>query len=105
MEIYSRKISSEEARENYILVYKDKLAFFPTPGRQFEVTHGAMHKRAKVESYPCACRGPEAPHEHYFIRWDGLKQGDTVFIKKDAKKAARYVVQLRSTVSQKQLCG
>ncbi|HLF20405.1 MAG TPA: hypothetical protein VI704_06415 [Bacteroidota bacterium] len=105
MEAYSRKISSEEARENYILVYKDKLAFFPSLGRQFDLTHGTMHKRAKVESYQCTCRGPESRHEHYFIRWDGLKQGDMVFIKKDAKKAARYVLQLQSTVAQEQFCG
>jgi len=105
METYSRKISSEEAKENYILVFKDKLAFFPSQGRQFDLTHGTTHKRSKVESYPCACRGPESPHEHYFIRWGGLKEGDMIFIKNDAKKAARYVLQLRSTVAQEQFCG
>ena len=105
MEIYSRKISSEEAKENYILVFKDKLAFFPSSGKQFDLAHGSTNKRAKVESYRCTCRGPESPHAHYFIRWAGLKPGDVVFIKKDVRKAARYLIQLRSTAAQEQFCG
>ncbi len=105
MDTYSRKISSEEARENYILVYKDNLAFFPMLGKQFDLTHGTTHKRAMVESYHCECRGPESPHEHYFIRWEGLKPGDNIFLQRDSRKAGTYKLQIRSVSSQREMCG
>ncbi|MBI4428908.1 MAG: hypothetical protein HY562_07300 [Ignavibacteriales bacterium] len=105
MDTYSRKISAEEARENYILVYKEKLAFFPMLGRQFDLMHGATHKRAKVESYHCECRGPESAHEHYFIRWEGLKAGDNIFVQRDPKKAGKYKLQIRSDSAQRGMCG
>ena len=104
MEVYSRKISSEEANESYVLVFKDRLSFFPT-GKTFELNQGPAQKHVKVESYRCTCRGPESPHVHYFIKWDGLKAGDTVFIKKDPKKATRYLLQMRSAEGQGGLCG
>ena len=103
--MYSRKISSEEEKENYVMVFKDKLSFFPTAGRTFELYQGPALKHVKVESYRCTCRGPESPHEHYFIAWKGLKAGDTVIIKKDPKKAAGYTLQLRSSEGQAELCG
>ena len=105
MEVYSRKISSEEANESYVLVFKDKLSFFPTAGRTFELYQGPAQKSVKVESYRCTCRGPESPHEHYFIPWKGLKAGDTAIIRKNPKKAAGYTLQLRSSEGQGGLCG
>lgn len=104
-QVYSRKISNEEEKENYVMVFKDKLSFFPTAGRTFELYQGPALKRVKVESYRCTCRGPELPHEHYFIPWKGLKAGDTVIIRKDPKKAAGYTLQLRSSEGQAELCG
>lgn len=73
---YDRKISSEEAAEGYIMVFKDQLAFFPALGVAFPLD-GA---NAKVESRHCECRGPESPHEHYFIRRPGLAKGQRVSI-------------------------
>lgn len=105
MEVYSRKISPDEASKNYMFVLKDSLSFFPMSGRMFELHKGSSLKRVKVESYHCTCRGPEAPHEHYFIPWDGLKAGDMIFIKKDSKKATRYLLQVRSTEGQSGFCG
>ena len=104
-QVYSRKISSEEEKENYVMVFKDKLSFFPAGGRTFELHQGTAQKRVKVESYRCTCRGPESPHEHYFIPWKGLKAGDIVIIRKDPKKAAGYTLQLRSSEGQSGLCG
>ncbi|MBI3005524.1 MAG: hypothetical protein HYY49_08935 [Ignavibacteriales bacterium] len=105
MDTYSRKISAEEACENYILVYKDKLAFFPMLGKQFDLMHGGTHKRAMVESYHCECRGAESPHEHYFIRWDGLTAGDNIFLQRDPRKAWTYRLQIRSASAQREMCG
>ena len=78
--IYSRKISSTEAEENFIFILKNKLSFFPEIEKEFELGDGNSSKEVKVESYPCTCRGPERPHEHFFIRWKGLEAGDKVEI-------------------------
>lgn len=72
---YERKISSEEAREGYILVEKAALGFFPPIGQAFELAGDGGAASAKVEARDCECRGPEKPHQHYFIRRGGLAQG------------------------------
>ena len=92
---YTRKISSEEAREGYVLVVKSRLSFFPPLGNTFQLIHDHKRSRARVESYRCTCRGPALPHEHYFIRWKGLKDGDRIEIREDAKKLGRYIIRVR----------
>ncbi len=72
--VYERKISSDEAREGYVLVEKARLSFFPPAGERFELDG----RPAVVESYPCTCRGPDKPHEHWFIRLAGLMRGERV---------------------------
>lgn len=81
---YSRKISSKEASENFIFILKSRLSFFPTYGEKFELADGDLSREVKVESYPCTCRGPEKPHEHYFICWEGLEAGDKLEITKSS---------------------
>jgi hypothetical protein len=92
---YSRKVSSEEAREGYLLVLKNKLNLFPPLGKRFDLLQNDVLGRAKVESYRCTCRGPELPHEHYFIRWKGLRPKDRVEIREDPERQGRYLVQIR----------
>jgi hypothetical protein len=92
---YSRKVSSEEAREGYLLVLKNKLHLFPPLGKRFDLLQNDVLGRAKVESYRCTCRGPELPHEHYFIRWKGLRPKDRVEIREDPERQGRYVVRIR----------
>ncbi|MGE3075320.1 MAG: hypothetical protein AB7N24_16305 [Dehalococcoidia bacterium] len=72
---YERKVSSEEAREGYLLVEKTALGFFPPVGQQFDLSAPGGRRRTQVEARHCECRGPEKPHEHYFIRADGLERG------------------------------
>ena len=79
---YERKISSEEAEQEYFLVLKNKLSFFPEIGLSFSIKDGDKTKRAKVESYACHCQGIELPHEHYFVKWKGLAKGDILRIQK-----------------------
>lgn len=89
-EIYSRRVSTEESREGYLLVEKARLAFFPPPGTPFElVLHPDTHAAA-VESYACQCRGPQKPHEHYFVRVPGLAKGERVTIHREG---AAYVIE------------
>jgi hypothetical protein len=92
---YTRKISSEEAREGYVMVVKNKLPFFPPLGKAFDLIQHDKPSRVRVESYPCRCRGPDLPHEHYFVRWKGLKARDRIEIREDAKKQGRYFIQIR----------
>ncbi len=82
---YERKLSSEEAGEGYIMVLKDRLAFFPAIGETFQL--GGVS--AKVEARHCECRGPEKPHEHYFIRRAGLNKGQKVRI---ARNGSNYTL-------------
>jgi len=92
---YSRRVSSEEAREGYLLVLKSKLQLFPHFGEAFDLVQNDSVAKAKVESYRCTCRGPELPHEHYFIRWKGLGAKDEVEIRKDPEIQGRYLIRIR----------
>ena len=84
---YERKISSEEAEQEYFLVLKNRLSFFPEVGSSFSIQDENKTKRVKVESYICHCQGVELPHEHYFVKWKGLAKGDIFRVQKisDAK--------------------
>ena len=92
---YSKKITSEEEQKRFVLVLKDRLSFFPTEGKTFRLIHNGQPKKAKVESYPCSCRGPDEPHSHYFVKTSGLKAGDRVIIQRDAKGASRFFMQVK----------
>jgi len=91
---YERKISSEEAKEGYFLVLKNKLSFFPEIGSQFSVKMGAKKKKALVESYHCECQGPDEPHEHYFVKWSGLAKGDHVVVRRVSEKEPIYSIRI-----------
>jgi hypothetical protein len=91
---YERRISSEEAAKGYFLVLKNKLSFFPSIGSSFSVKVGAGEKKSAVESYHCECRGPEEPHEHYFVRWPGLVKGDRLIIRKKTKGKDLFSIRI-----------
>jgi hypothetical protein len=92
---YTRKISAEEAKKGYIFILKDQLSFFPSSGKSFTLCEREQEKMVFVESYRCTCRGPQLPHEHYFIRWDGLRFGQKVIITQDGKTAGKYALVLK----------
>jgi len=89
-ERFSRKISSEEAKKGYIFILKDKLSFFPARGKAFTLCQQEKEKKVFVESYRCTCRGPELPHDHYFIRWGGVRFGEKITITRDEKSLEKY---------------
>lgn len=91
--IYSRKISATEAKNGFIFILKNKLSVFPPEGNEFKLINDDLNKDVKIESYPCTCRGPERPHEHYFIRWNGLNAGDKVNIIQ-IDEEDRYILQI-----------
>ncbi|HEX7467420.1 MAG TPA: hypothetical protein VF324_02375 [Methanobacterium sp.] len=92
--IYSRKITSTEARKGFIMILKNNLSFFPPLGSSFELLNKGSPKTVAVESYPCTCRGPELPHEHYFIRWNGLIAGNKVEIVKYPEEDNLYNLKI-----------
>ena len=92
--IYERKISSEEAAQHYFLIVKNELAFFPSISTPFSVNVSIKERKAFVESSHCECRGPEEPHDHYFVRWPGLAKGDRIVIRKNAKGKNLYSVRI-----------
>ncbi len=96
--IYERNISSEEAREGYFLVLKNKLSFFPEEGSTFSVENGPTKKKAKIESYHCECQGPDKPHEHYFVKWSGLAKGDHLIIKKITSDQQLYSFRIEENL-------
>lgn len=91
---YERTISSEEAKQGYFLVLKNKLTFFPPIGSPFSVKVGAKKKKAVVQSYHCECQGPDEPHEHYFVQWPGLAKGDHLVVRKVSTKKPLYSLQV-----------
>jgi len=92
--VYSRKISQTEAQNGFILVLKNKLSLFPSIGNKFKLVTDNSTKEVGLESYPCTCRGPERPHEHYFIRWKGLKAGDNIKILKGSENWDKYRLKI-----------
>ena len=92
--VYSRKISSKEANNDFIFILKNKLSFFPKLGEKFVLTAGNLSREVKVEYYPCTCRGPDRPHVHYFIHWRGLESGDKIEIIKNSQNNDRYELKI-----------
>jgi hypothetical protein len=95
-DVYSKKITAEEEKEGYVIILKDRLSFFPALGRRFQMVQSGHSRRAKVESYPCTCRGPDLPHSHFFLRVSALRSGDRVTFRKDSKTGSRYLLQVQS---------
>ena len=93
---YVRRVSSTEAREGYVLVLKSRLSFLPPIGEPFEIVCGSRTHKGKVEAVACACRGPDKPHEHYFIRWGGLHARDRITIGRDPREHSRYCLKVTS---------
>jgi len=79
---YSRKISSKESEKGFIFILKNQLNYFPDLNDHFILTNGELSKTVSIKSYPCTCRGPDKPHEHYYIPWNGLSSGEKIEITK-----------------------
>ena len=93
---YARRIGREEARLGRIAVSKADLGVFPAPGEPFRATAEGDHHELRVESYPCECRGPAKPHEHRFIAWPGVREGDTVTFVREGERSYRVEMAPRT---------
>lgn len=70
---YKRKISSEEAGGNYLLIQKRDLDFFPKVGKPFTLKVGKKSFETYVEATECWCQGPQKPHSHYRLNLSELR--------------------------------
>jgi len=95
---YSRKISAKQAKNNFIFILKNNLSFFPPLGEVFVLKGDDSSCEVKVESYPCTCRGLDLPHEHYFIKWEGLETGDKLEIEKTTSKNYEYHLKIVKSI-------
>ncbi|UTB33776.1 MAG: hypothetical protein NKF70_06115 [Methanobacterium sp. ERen5] len=78
---YSRKISKKEADNGFIFILKSKLSYFPKSS--FTLSDGDITEVREIKSYSCTCRGPDKPHNHYYISWDNLEVGNIIEIRKN----------------------
>ena len=91
--VFTRTVSAEESVEGYIMVPKNELRYFPPGNKRFLLVDEGKRRKVKVESYHCECRGPEKPHEHYFLIKRGLKRGNNVEICKDGE--AKFSLKIK----------
>ncbi len=76
------------------MVLKDWLPFFPPVGTPFLLRSEGTETPVRVESYPCECRGPDLPHEHYFIRLRGLSRRDRIAITRSSAREPSYELEI-----------
>jgi hypothetical protein len=96
---YRRTLSEEEIHEGKIMIMKEALKFFPKPFKKFAVKIGDKSVELAVEAVDCQCRGPQLPHQHFWLpvkdakarlRWE---HGASVTVSKD--KAGSYSIDSR----------
>jgi hypothetical protein len=93
--IFLRKVSVVEATEEYILIPKNELGYFPPVNKTFQLVDEGNRRKAKVESYQCNCRGPEEPHEHFFLTKSCLQKMDNVEICKVDETSYSLIIKRR----------
>jgi len=71
---YHRKLPPTSAHEKFVLITKDALKLFPTPGNAFDLQVGDREFKAHIRGKSCLCMGPDKPHEHYYLGGRGLKE-------------------------------
>lgn len=64
------------------MVTKDGLGVFPAVGESFPLVHAGKRQSVALEAVDCTCRGADKPHQHYRIRWAGLRAGQCIRVTK-----------------------
>ncbi|MGE5404592.1 MAG: hypothetical protein ACM3PP_06600 [Candidatus Saccharibacteria bacterium] len=67
--VYKRKVSREESSDSKLMVLKNELKKFPPIGTFFNAMLDGKPVTAKIEAVFCQCRGPEKPHDHYWVHF------------------------------------
>jgi hypothetical protein len=69
---YTRKLSTTEVKEACILILKNKVKYFPEPGKRFTMRIGGKEFTTQVVQTSCTCQGPEYPHFHWHLDASGF---------------------------------
>lgn len=91
--VYRRRISAHEAQTGRFMVLRSALKQFPPIGEEFTIILNSRRHRTQVEAEHCTCRGPEKPHEHYFVPFPGLQKGDIIELAPDPEDRSRYIMR------------
>lgn len=70
---FTRKLSAEETRGNYVTIQKRDLELFPKLGKPFKLKCGKDVFEVFVSAVDCWCQGPRKPHQHYRINLDKFR--------------------------------
>lgn len=65
--LYQRKLTIDEVRNNYVLITKEALPLFPHPGKPFKISCQGKKYDSTVLGVECWCQGTRKPHWHYRI--------------------------------------
>jgi hypothetical protein len=96
--LYTRRLSLDESRENYILISKEALSMFPSPGKAFKAGINGKDEEVSIEAVLCSCRGPDNRHEHYHLSLaqaetkSRIRKGSLVSIRKEESS---YNIEVR----------
>jgi len=91
---YARKASREEADRGAPFILKTAFPFFPPPGTPFALETAAGVREAAIEAEPCICRGPEKPHEHWWLPLEALAKGQVVAVLEPDVPGGAYRLRL-----------
>ncbi|HEX9654449.1 MAG TPA: hypothetical protein VGA99_12125 [bacterium] len=95
---FKRKLSTDEAGGNYIMIQKRELDFFPKAGKPFKLKIGRKEVDTSVKAVECWCQGPQKPHSHYRIDASSFREdiklswGTKVVIEKSGEEKYKLVI-------------
>ncbi|MBN2380091.1 hypothetical protein JXM67_09855 [candidate division WOR-3 bacterium] len=69
---YTRRLSTTEVKEGFILIQKDKLKLFPEPGQAFNLRFKDKDYYTRILPVRCTCQGPDKPHCHWRLDASGF---------------------------------
>lgn len=90
MDHYERKAGYEEAERSQIFILKAALKLFPPPGEHFQLEGADGIRETAIDAEDCVCRGPEKPHQHWWLPVTGISPNATVTIQRPAAPGDPY---------------
>ena len=89
-DFYGRRAMPEEVERGALFIAKTALPFFPPMGTPFALETASGTAEVAVEAVHCICRGPEKPHEHYWLPVPGIELRALVTIMPPSEAGGPY---------------
>lgn len=87
---YGRRAMPEEVERGALFIAKTALPFFPPTGTPFALETVSGTAEVAIEAVHCICRGPEKPHEHYWLPVPGIELRALVTIMPPSEAGGPY---------------